>query len=147
MTPARTATTATEVAPRLRLVVMRLARRLRQQVEGPITPSQISALHSIEHLEPVTLGELAAAERVQPPTMTRIVAALEENAFVIREVDAADRRIARLRLTPQGRRSIERSRTRRTAYLAARLRRLDDDELLALERALPLLERMLEQDQ
>lgn len=137
---------ATDLAPRLRLVVMRLARLLRQQVEGPITPSQLSALHTIEKLEPVTLGELAAAERVQPPTMTRIVAALEENGHVVREVDEADRRVARLRLTTEGRRSIERGRSRRTAFLAARLRKLDPADVAAIERALPLFEAMLEED-
>ena len=145
MTPARTIA-VTEVANRLRLVVMRLARRLRQQEEGPITPSQVSAIHSIEKLGPVTLGELAAAERVQPPSMTRIVSALEENGYVVREVDAGDRRIARLHLTAEGRRVIERGRRRRTEYLAARLGRLEPDDVAALERALPLLERMLEEE-
>jgi DNA-binding MarR family transcriptional regulator len=139
--------TVTEAANRLRLTVMRLSRRLRQQEEGPITPSQVSALHSIEKFGPVTLGELAAAERVQPPSMTRIVAALEEHGYVVREVDAADRRVSRLHLTAQGRRTIERGRSRRTAFLAARLKRLAPDDLATLERALPLLEAMLEDEQ
>ena len=137
---------AAELAPRLRLAIMRLGRRLRQQGEGPATPSQVSALHTIEKLEPVTLTDLAAAERVQPPSMTRIVAALEENGWAVREVDAADRRFARLRLTAEGRKLIERGRARRTAYLVSKLRKLPPDELAAVERALPLIEQMLEED-
>jgi DNA-binding MarR family transcriptional regulator len=135
-----------ELAPRLRLAIMRLGRRLRQQGEGPATPSQVSALHTIEKLEPVTLTDLAAAERVQPPSMTRIVAALEENGWAGREVDAADRRFARLRLTAEGRKLIERGRARRTAYLVSKLRKLPPDELAVVERALPLIEQMLEED-
>lgn len=138
---------AAEVAPRLRLAIMRLARRLRQQTEGPVSPSQISALHTIERLEPVTLGALAAAERVQPPTVTRVVAALEDNGFVVRIVDETDRRIARVRLTAEGRKLIERGRSRRTAYLAARLRRFSPAELDVIERALPLIERLVEDDE
>lgn len=140
-------TAATELASQLRLSVMRLARVLRQQVTGPVTPSQVSALHQIERLAPVTLGALATAERVQPPSMTRIVAGLEENGLVVREVDADDRRIARLHLTSAGRRWLERSRSRKTAYLAARLRRLSPEELDALERAVPVLEHLLAEEQ
>lgn len=136
-----------DLAARLRLAVMRLARLLRQQVDGPGTPSQISALHSVERLQPVTLGDLAAVERVQPPTMTRIVAALEEQGLVVREVDADDRRIARLSLTAGGKRLLERSRTRKTAYLAARIRSLGADERETLARAAEILERMVAEEQ
>ena len=138
--------TATDLASGIRLAVMRLARRLRQQGDAPVTPSQVSALHSLERDEPMTLGALAAAERVSPPSMTRIVAALEESGYVVREVDADDRRIARVRLTTEGRRLIERGRSRRTAYLAARMRKLGAEDLEALQRALPVLERLLEDD-
>lgn len=136
----------TELASRLRLAVMRLARRLRQQTQDPVTPSQISALAVVEHRGPITLGELASLERVQPPTMTRIVAALEEEGLVVREVDAADRRIARVSLTPEGKRLLERSRSRKTAYLAARLRGFSPEERALVERALPLIERLVGED-
>jgi DNA-binding MarR family transcriptional regulator len=137
--------TTTDLAPRLRLAVMRLARRLRQQGDETITPSQMSALATIERHGPITLGELAAHERVQPPTMTRIVAGLLEQGLIAREADAEDRRVARVRLTVDGRRALERSRTRKTAYLAARLRGFDPDEMELLERALPLIERLVEE--
>src|SRR5881227_2139715 len=93
----------TELASRLRLAVTRLARRLRQQAEGEATPSQLSALASVERLGPITLGELAAVERVQPPSMTRIVARLEESGYVTRVVDPTDRRVARAGITDAGR--------------------------------------------
>ncbi|MCA1830168.1 MAG: MarR family transcriptional regulator [Actinobacteria bacterium] len=146
MTPAQTSLSPAELAPRLRLAIMRLSRLLRQETQGPATPSQTSALHSIERLEPVTLSDLAAAERIQPPSMTRIVSALEENGYVTREVDLSDRRYARLRLTPEGRKLLERGRERRTAYLASRLRKLGAEDVAALERALPLIERLIEGD-
>src|SRR5687768_3043408 len=119
----------------LRLVVMRLARRLRQQAEGDVTPSLLSALSSVDRLGPLTLGELAAAEHVQPPSMTKIVARLEDLGYVIREADARDRRVARVRVSDEGRRYVARSRTRKNAYLADRLRLLDADERDLLERA------------
>ena len=135
--------TDTELASRLRLAVMRLARRLRQQTGDPITPSQISALATIEARGPITLGDLAGLEQVQPPTMTRIVAALEQDCFVVREVDANDRRIARVAVTPAGRRLLERSRGRKTAYLSHRLKSMSTAERDLVERALPLIERLV----
>lgn len=139
-----TVQTDTQLASRLRLAVMRLARVLRQKAQDPITPSQLSALVSVERDGPVTLGELAALESVQPPTMTRIVAALEEQDLVVREADAADRRISRLHITAAGRKLLEKNRSRKTAYLASRMRGLDAAEREVLERAAALLERMTE---
>ena len=138
---------AAGVAARLRLVVTRLARQLRQQAEKGITPSQLAALSSVDRLGPLTLGELSGVERVQPPTMTRIVAGLEELELVTREVDTRDRRVVRVRLTPQGQRFVQRSRTRKNAYLAARLRALGAEELAVLERAAAILEGVMEADE
>ncbi|MGZ4120410.1 MAG: MarR family winged helix-turn-helix transcriptional regulator [Actinomycetota bacterium] len=138
--------TDTDLASRLRLAVMRLARVLRQKGQDGITSSQLSALVSIEREGPVTLGALAGLEGVQPPTMTRIVAGLEEHDLVHREGDATDRRIARVRISPQGRKLLERNRSRKTAYLAARLRDLGAEELEVLARAAALLERMTEDE-
>ena len=135
-----------EVAARLRLVLNRLARRLRSQAPGDLSPSLISALVSIELLGPITLGELAVRELVRPPSVTRMVAALEERGLVRRETDAADRRIARVSLTGEGRRTLRRTRTRKTAYLAKRLRQLDEPQLAVLVEALPVLERLLEEE-
>jgi DNA-binding MarR family transcriptional regulator len=131
---------------RLRLVLMRLSRRLRQQSQGDVTASMLSALASISNLGPLTLGELAGVEQVQPPSMTKIVGKLEERGFVIREVDARDRRVARVRVSDAGEAYVAQSRTLKNAYLAERLDRFDGDELALLERALPLLERLLEDE-
>src|SRR5918911_5658133 len=89
-----TATTA-ELAGRMRLVVTRLGRRVRRQAGGDLTPSQASALSSIGRLGPLTLGELSAVENVRPPTLTKVVAALEEQGLVARHADPRDRRAGR----------------------------------------------------
>ena len=132
---------------RLRLAITRLARLLRQQTEqGEVTASMLSALASVERLGLATLGELAAVERVQPPSMTRIVSRLEELGLVTRETDEVDRRVARARLTAAGTKFLQRNRTRRNAYLAARLGKLDAAETEALVAALPVLEKLLRDD-
>jgi DNA-binding MarR family transcriptional regulator len=133
-----------ELAAHLRLVIMRLARQLRSQTVAGLSPSLISALVTIERKGPVTLGQLAALEHVKPPSVTRMVAARERAGLVRREPDPVDRRVARLSLTAEGKRTVVRSRTRKTAYLARRLRELDDAELASLRQVLPLLERILE---
>jgi DNA-binding MarR family transcriptional regulator len=142
--PAPTTETDRELASRLRLVITRLARRLRQEADADVTPSQISALATIERQGPVTLSELAAVERVQPPSMTRIVAALDDAGLVTRTVDPTDRRVARVTTTATGRRVLARTRTRKNAYLAARMRSLSADELATLERAALILEDIIE---
>src|SRR5471032_3308558 len=115
MTTVTTAETAseTELAARLRLAVMRLSRRLRQQVAGGVTSSQVSALATVERLGTPTLGELAASEQVQPPSMTKIVVGLEAAGLVARQEEEADRRIVRVKLTAEGRRTLARSRSLR----------------------------------
>jgi DNA-binding MarR family transcriptional regulator len=133
-----------ELAARLRLVVARLARRLRRETEGAASPSQLSALSSIARLGPLTLGELSAAEGVQPPTMTRVVSCLEDQGLVTRAVDPADRRVARVTTTAAGEGFLERSRHRKDAFLAARLQALGDDDRAAVARAAEVLERLLE---
>lgn len=136
--------TEVAVAPRLRLAVMRIARILRQNVDtgSDLPTTLLSVLGTVDRLGPVTLGDLAGAEGVQPPSMTRLVARLEARGLVRREIDAHDRRVARVQLTDEGRRLLSRSRTRRTAFLAQRLRALTPGDLAALEAALPVLERL-----
>ncbi|HVA74108.1 MAG TPA: MarR family transcriptional regulator [Acidimicrobiales bacterium] len=126
----------------LRLAVLRLSRRLRQEAVGDITPSQLSALTAVERHGEVTLGELAAIERIAPPSMTRIAARLEENGFVERHVDPTDRRVARLAASPSGRQLLETIRNRRDAYLTSKLQNFTSEERGILERAVPLLERL-----
>lgn len=115
------------LASRLRLAVTRLNRRLRQQALAGISPSQESALATVHRLERPTLGELAQAEQVQPPTMTRIVAAMESGGLVVRQLDPGDRRVSRVELTPQGHAALAQIRTLKNAYLARRISHLDPD--------------------
>jgi DNA-binding MarR family transcriptional regulator len=131
-----------ELAARLRLSTARLARLLRQQAGGGLSPSQQSALASIDIHGPLTLGRLAKREQVAPPTITRVVAKLEDDGLVRREVDAADRRVTRVRITAEGRRRLEHSRKRRNAWLAERLRDLSADERRDLLAALDVLEHL-----
>lgn len=147
MPPATATRELIELGARMRLALMRLSRRVRQEaLGGDVTQSMLSALAVVDRRGPLTLGELAAAERVQPPSMTKIVARLEEAGLVVREVDSRDRRVARVRVTDAGHRFAERSRSRGSAYLARRLRTLSDDDRAVVEAALPVLERLLEDD-
>jgi DNA-binding MarR family transcriptional regulator len=139
-----------ELASQLRLAIARLNRRIRQQAAATgeeLTASSQAALATIERRGPITLGELAAVEQVQPPSMTRIVARLDEWGYVTRVVDPADRRIARVAITDAGRELLDRSRTRKEAFLAQRIGGLSAAERTALSRALPILERLQEPDQ
>lgn len=130
------------VASQLRLAVLRLSRRLRQQAVGDITASQISALSSVAKHGELSLGELAAIERVAPPSMTRIAARLEERGLVQRRVDAVDRRVSRVAISPAGGDLLAETRNRRDAYLAVRLHQLSAEDQDLLQRALPILERL-----
>jgi DNA-binding MarR family transcriptional regulator len=134
-----------ELPARLRLAVMRLARRLRQQSEEGATPSMLSALASVERLGPVTLSELAQVERVQPPSITKVVTRLEEEGFIARSGDANDRRITRIQLTAKGKRFIEKNRSRKTAYLARGLATLEPGDRDILNKALDVLDRLLKE--
>ena len=135
-----------ELAARLRLAVTRLARRLRQESGEGLTPSQNSALASIERHGGLTPSELATIERIQRPTATRVLGGLSVRNLVSREADASDRRVARLKVTREGAAVLKRGRSRKNAYLARRLRDLDADELETLARAAELIERLLEGD-
>ena len=134
------------LAARLRLAVTRLNRRLRAEADSGLTASGISALATIGRRGPLPLGELAAAEGVKPPTMTATVAALEAEGLVARSADGRDRRVSRVSLTARGRQRLDRARTRKTAYLAARLERLDEVQLEQLDRAVAPFELVLEED-
>jgi DNA-binding MarR family transcriptional regulator len=134
------------LAERLRRAMARLVRRARQEsVGGEVTPSMTSALTAVVTQGSPTLGEIAAAERVSAPTATKVVARLEDAGLVVREQDADDRRVVRVRLTAEGRRFVERTRARAGAYLARRMRTLSDEEQAVLAEALPVLERLLEE--
>ncbi len=135
-----------QVAARLRLAVTRLGRRLRQQAESGLTASTQSALATIARHGPLSLGELAAHEGVRPPSISTTVASLESQGMVARDLDATDRRVSRVWVTPRGRLRLQRDRSRKTAYLAARLARLDQHDLRLLDEAAAVMERLLEED-
>jgi len=146
MTVITPSTDRARLAGRLRLAVTRLHRQLRQQAGSGLTVSGESALATIARHGPVSLGDLAAHEGVKPPSVTTMVAALEAQGLVTRSVDAADRRVSLVAVTPRGRLRLQRSRNRKTAYLAARLARLDERELEVLTDAAGILERLLQEE-
>jgi DNA-binding MarR family transcriptional regulator len=117
----------------------------REDPATEVPPAQLSALSVLVFAGPRTLGELAAAEHVRPPTMTRIVQALEADGLVRRERDAEDGRIHRLHATAKGRRVMQRGRERRIESLAALLARLSPDEVARVREAAELVERALAQ--
>ena len=128
-----------QLADQLRLAVGRLARRIRQQGALGLTPSQHSALATIERLGPVRLGDVAAAEGVAAPTLTKIAAALEDMGYVRRTPDPADGRSSLVSITPAGKAALRKIRRARTAFLRQQLDRLSPQERAQLARALPVL--------
>jgi DNA-binding MarR family transcriptional regulator len=143
---ATTIATPVETAARLRLVIVRMARRLRQEAGGDLSPSSMAALATIERRGPLAPSELAELERVKRPTITRVVGLLEEAGLVERTGDPADGRAFLVSITRKGSELLRRIRTRKNAYLAQRIRALESDDLAALERAADVLERILEDD-
>ncbi len=132
-----------ELAGRLHSASIRLLRLLRREDEASgISAPRLSALSVIVFAGPITMAELAAAEQVRGPTMTRIVDALVAEGLAERVADPADRRIVRVRATDRGRDLLESGRRRRVRALTDRLGRLADSERRALERAADLLERI-----
>jgi DNA-binding MarR family transcriptional regulator len=139
------ATEREQLAARLRLAVTRLNRRLRTEADSGLTASGMAALATIGRRGPLALGELAAVEGVKPPTMTATVAGLEAEGLIARTADEKDRRVSRVALTARGRQRLERARSRKTAYLAARLERLEEHQLEQLDHAIGLFELLLEE--
>jgi DNA-binding MarR family transcriptional regulator len=140
--PAGTDRTA-DVAGRLRFSIARMARLLRQQDQSGFGPTVVAALATVEQHGPLTLGELATREQVAPPTVTKVVEKLEAGGLLTRTGDAKDRRVTRVAITAKGSRQLQTYRTRRTEWLAARLRDLSPDEVVRLVDALPVLERLI----
>jgi DNA-binding MarR family transcriptional regulator len=135
--------TDTHLAAGLRIAVMRLARRLRaERPETDLTISQLAALASVERHGPLTLGALAAHERVQPPSMTRMVGALAERDLLTRVPHETDGRQIVVAITDAGRDLLKEDRRRREAWLARQLRELTPAELDVLHEAAPILEKL-----
>ena len=132
-----------ELASELRVALMRLTRRLR--AERPlesVTLTQLSVLGSLDRHGSLNLAELAGRERVQPPSMTRTTAALEERGLITRRADPADRRHAVFELSADGRQLLREDRRRREAWLAGQLGQLTVDERALLHEVAPLLDRL-----
>jgi DNA-binding MarR family transcriptional regulator len=135
-----------DLAGHLRLTIVRTARRLRQEAGGELSPSLTAALATIEQHGPLTPGEVAARERIQRPTVTRVLARLEEQGLIERMPDVRDRRSSLVTASPAGRELLDELRTRKTAFLASRIETLSAGERETLERAADILERMLQED-
>ncbi|PZF79241.1 MarR family transcriptional regulator [Jiangella anatolica] len=131
------------LASSLRIALGRLNRRIRNQREDDsLTLNQLSALGILERKGPLPVGELAACERIRPPSMTRIVSGLEELGLATREPDLADRRVINVRITDAGKARTAADRKRRDAWLTHKLRDLTADERERLRAALPVLEKL-----
>jgi len=130
-------------AARLRLVVTRLARTLRQHAAADLTPSQLSALATVEEYGPIRLSDLAARESVGAPVATRVVASLQELGYVERIDDVTDRRACLIELTDAGRRVLADLWSERTAGLNSRIERLTVGDAALLDAALPVLEALV----
>ena len=132
---------AERTADRLHSAAIHLLRRLRREdAKSGLSAPRLSALSVVVFAGPLTLGELAAAEQVKPPTMTRLVSALENAGLVTREPDADDGRLTRVRATARGRTLLLQGRARRVAALSAEVRALDDADRDVVERGVAILE-------
>jgi DNA-binding MarR family transcriptional regulator len=127
-------------AARLRVAVLRLSRRLRKHDLAGLTPSQLSTLSYVGSSGPVRLGDLAAAERIAPSTLTRLVNVLESRGYVQRQPAPDDARASLVSVTDSGLAALQRIRAEGTAMLAEILQTLPPHQLAALEVALPALE-------
>jgi DNA-binding MarR family transcriptional regulator len=135
------------LATALRISVSRLARRLRAErlakgLEPGLSDTQLAALAALERHGAMTPGELADHEKVQPPSMTRVIAALEDRGLVIRAAHSSDRRQVLLTATDAGKTVVRQARNLREAWLAQRLRELTPEEWALLRQAAPILEKL-----
>jgi len=138
------ARTDTGLASALRISVARLSRRLRSQrdPENELSVGQISVLGALFRNGECSVGELAAHERVQPPSMTRTVNCLADGGYVVRRPHATDGRQVVVSLSDKGLETLSKDRRRRDAWLAQRLRELTPEERAVLRQAAPILERL-----
>jgi DNA-binding MarR family transcriptional regulator len=143
---AATRTTIAELASTLRPALLRLTRLIRfQRVDMSVTLTQLSAMGTLRKNGPMSAGELAACERVQPPSMTKVLSILEERGLVRREVHPTDRRQAIIAITDAGVELLDSERRSRDAWLSRRLARLTSEERALLQRVVPILDKLAEQ--
>ena len=135
-----------ELAAVLRPSLLRLTRLIRnQRADMSVTLTQISAMGTLHKRGPMSAGELAACERVQPPSMTKVLANLEERGLVKRDAHPSDKRQAILSVTEQGVALLESERRSRDAWLSQRLAQLTPDERAVLRSVVPVLDKLAEQ--
>jgi DNA-binding MarR family transcriptional regulator len=143
---AATRLSAADLASQLRPALLRLTRLVRnQRVDMSVTLTQLSAMATLQKHGAMSAGELATCERVQPPSMTKVLANLEERGLVRREVHPADRRQAIIAITAEGIALLDSERRSRDAWLSQRLAALSADERALLQRVAPLLDKLAEQ--
>lgn len=141
-------TSLIDVAARLRMGIVRTARRLRQEAASEasgLTPTSTAALATIERHGPLTPSELAELERVRRPTITRTLGCLDREGLIARTPDPADGRSSLVSVNGAGRERLRRLRGRKNAFLARRMRDLPADDVRVLERATEILEGILEE--
>jgi DNA-binding MarR family transcriptional regulator len=129
---------------RLRVTIARLSRRLRKHELAGLTPTQLSALATVERIGPLRLGDLAAAEQIAPSTLTRLVSVLEDHGYVERRAVPGDARAWMLVVTSRGHQVLDQIRQENTLLLADSLLTLSPTQLAALAAALPALEQLAE---
>jgi DNA-binding MarR family transcriptional regulator len=131
------------LASALRVSLARLNRRLRKEsAQHSLTPTQLATLAAVERHAAITPGELAEHEKVQPPSMTRVIAKLEERGLLARRPHPTDRRQVTVSLTEEGTALLREERRTKEAWLARRLAELTPEERAALRAAAPILERL-----
>ncbi|MFG1701255.1 MarR family winged helix-turn-helix transcriptional regulator [Nonomuraea sp. NPDC049309] len=131
------------LASALRVSLARLNRRLRRQAAAhSLTPTQFATLAAVERHSGITPGELAELEKVQPPSMTRVIAALEERGLVLRTPHPTDRRQVTVSVTEPAQKLLKEERRRKEAWLAQRLKELSPEERAVLRQAAPILEKL-----
>ena len=139
----RTTLDTAALAHDLRLAVMRFSRRLRnQRVDTSVTLTHLAALSTLKRNGPMSPGELAAQERVQPPSMTRVVVALEGMGLVTRTPHPTDGRQVIIGLTPAAEDLLDEEARAREAWLSGRLQELSADERTVLREAAQIMEKL-----
>jgi DNA-binding MarR family transcriptional regulator len=133
-----------ELAARLRLVIGRLHRRFSRRAVGGLTPSQLSVLVTVEQHGPLRLGDLATREVITPPTVTRLVASLQDRALVNRVTDPEDGRAALIEISKTGSALLDEIRRERTAFIAQRLGRLAPEDRAHIASAVAMLEQLID---
>jgi DNA-binding MarR family transcriptional regulator len=130
------------LAEDLRIAIARLSRRMRAQGGSSLSATQHAALAAVDRHRSMTPRELAEHEKVQPPSMTPVIAALEEQGLLVRRPHPTDGRQVVLHLTDKGRGLLKEERRRKEAWLARRLQELTNEERAILRRAAPILDKL-----